>query len=259
MVTKRSPSATLRRSRLRKRVWLAVAVVAAIAVTISIVLVVTSGGTKPSGGHPTASPRPLTADEADRLAVMRYRNYQTGLHFRTTTNTGLTLVGDLDFHKHVGYAMATDAGQPSPVQWNTSTLVQWAWPTSAAAGEPPAKLPTTQHRTRALDPSKSDLDALLAILLALGQDRPDNSALIQQDGATYVRADSVGGVPVDVLDGPRTSGQGTASSGALTYWVDASGHLRRADVVLGQSAVPVQIDTDPNAFQSFQVSSFVVS
>jgi hypothetical protein len=245
--------------RSRRRLWLAVIAAAIVAATVTIVLVVTSGPSGPSGragnaNHAASAPRPVTGDEANRLAVMRFENYRTGLHFRTTTNAALALTGDLDYHRHLGYATAIDAGQPSAVQWNASRLLAWSWPRGAPAGEPPATLPSNQPRVRALDATKNDLDTLLTILLALGQDRPDNAALIRQDGAMFVRTDVVGAVPVDVLQGPRTSGAGTASSNALTYWVDAAGHLRRVDIVLGRSPHPVRIDTDPALFRSFPAS-----
>ena len=265
MVSRRSPSATLRRGLLRRRVLLIVAVVVAAAAAATIALVVTSGSSHPSktsgtpgasgasgtGGTASGSPRPVSEDEANRLAVMRFANYRTGLHFHTTTNAGLSLVGDLDYHQHIGYAMAVDAGQPSPVQWSATTLLAWGLPAVTPDGEPPATLPAVRPRMRTVDATKSDLDALLTILLALGQDRPDNAALIRQDGATFVRTDVVAGVPVDVLQGPRTSGAGTATSDALTYWVDATGHLRRVDVVLGRASVPVRVDTDPDTFRAF--------
>lgn len=265
MVTGRSPSVTLRRSRRRRRGWLIAAVATAVAAAVTVVLVVTnssagrSGPSGAAGPNPAGAPRPLTDDEANRLAAMRFADYRTGLRFRTTTNAGLSLVGDIDYHRHVGYAMATDAGRTSPVQWSATKLVNWVWPPGAPTGEPPAALPTTQTRVRALDATTSDLDALLTILLALGQDRPDNAALIRQDGAMFVRSDTVGGVAVDVLQGPRTSGAGTASGNGLTYWVDATGHLRRVDVVLGRSSAPIRVDTDPNGFRSFVPSPQVAS
>ena len=263
-MSRRSPSSALRRGRLRRRVWLIVAAVAALAAAVTIVLVVApersgrSGSPGTSGG-PAGAPRPLTDDEANRLAAMRFADYRTGLHFRTTTNAGLSLVGDVDYHRHLGYAMATNAGQPSPVQWSAAKLVAWAWPRGAAGSEPPAALPGTQSRVRPLDATSSDLDALLTILLALGQDRPDNAALIRQDGAMFVRTDAVGTVPVDVLQGPRTSGAGTASGNALTYWVDAAGHLRRVDIVLGRASAPVRVDTDPDLFRAFTASALLTS
>jgi hypothetical protein len=235
-----------------------------VAATVTVVLVATSGGSDRPGSSPSANaPRPVTADEANRLAVMRFQNYRTGLHFRTTTNAGLTLTGYLDFHQHLGYAVASENGRPSVVQWSSSTLVEWAAAAGVPTTDPPAQLPATQHRSRALNPGTSDLDALLAILLALGQDRPDNAALVRQDGAMFVRTDTAGGVPVAVLLGPRVSGSGSSAAGALTYWVDDAGQLLRVDIRLGhstgQNTKAVRVDTDPARFHAFQESTFVGS
>ena len=62
-------------------------------------------------------------------------------------------------------------------------------------------------------------------MLDLGSDRPENPLLLQQDGAQWLRSDSVDGAPVDVFT--------ATADGNARYWVDHDGLMQRAEVLVG--------------------------
>jgi hypothetical protein len=101
-----------------------------------------------------------------------------------------------------------------------------------------------------LDPSTSTFDTVLGLLLHLGQDRPDNAQLLQQSDAQWLRADAVGGTPVDVIRGPSSAAasataspkpSGAASTTCVVYWIDSRGRLLRLDAMLPGSTVRIEI------------------
>jgi len=65
--------------------------------------------------------------------------------------------------------------------------------------------------------------------VSLSNDRPENAQLLRQDGATWLRQDRVGEVPVDVMTGPVRDGRAESS---FRYWVDADGRLLRLEARL---------------------------
>ena len=185
-----------------------------VVVILAVVFVLYSaGGKKPSA----TGPRPLTGDQADRLAVSRFLDYQAkGVRFSTTVPTAqgsLPLAGDIDFRRHLGYAATRlDAGgreQTAVLQWNGTTVQTWLDAGDGLA--PPARLPSAKPTGRRIVAASSGLDTLLVLLLDLGADRPDNAQLLQQSDARWLRTDTVDGQRVDVhprpVAGRRVSGR----------------------------------------------------
>lgn len=186
-----------------------------------------------AGCSATATPHPLTREEAERLALVRYLNYETGrAAVRATIPTGagtLTLNGRVDFVEHIGHVALTtegrtDAASTGILQWNP-TLVAFRQGPGQTADDP---LPPDGWQLRRLQHKGPELDVVLLVLLNLANDRPDNPQLLQQSTARWLRTDTVSGVAVDVFAGPAQPGR-TAN---LTYWVDPDGRLHRLTVRL---------------------------
>jgi hypothetical protein len=241
-------------------VWLATAVAAVVAAAVVIPIVVTSGGG--SSESYTNGPRPVTSAEAERLSTMRVTNFEAvGVAFHATIVAPqgiVTLNGDVDFHTLVGYGEVSGGKGPSyTLQWNVGRLL--AWPSPGKPSAPPAAVPTTAPRERAISPSSSAVDSVLALLLGLGESRPDNAAEVSQDGARWLRTETLDGQPVDVMQGPSAEGPGHGSDTALDFWVDRTGHLLRVDTFPGGSTTPTQIDLDPGSYSDVQTSPYLTA
>ena len=208
----------------------------------------------------TAAPaRPVTTEEAQMLAVVRFNNFDTGTRPFTTSitekGTDLTLHGWIDYASHVGYAQVTGASfTPQALLWNGTTVGVHDSPPDAN-GNPvlPIKDPaSTDWVSHPLNGSTSRLDSLLIVLGGLGSDRPENPLLLQQAGALWLRADSVAGTPVTVFasppsDDPPDPGDApiTADTSPLRLWVDAAGLLRRAEIRLGEEWTTADFPDEP--------------
>lgn len=189
-------------------------------------------GCSPSQDYGEAEPRSISDDEAERLAVARFNNYDS--HRRsvsvsyTAADSTLWAEGRVDFQAHVGYGHFVAQGDPA----DTYALLQWTPEALAAVGtqgselpqQPPPDAPWEQ---RPLDASGSTLDAVLAITLSAGADRPENPLLLQQNGAQWLGKDEIEGVAVDVISGPSEE-QGPSDS--LIYSIDDSGTMHRLAV-----------------------------
>ena len=200
-----------------------------------VVMVLTAGCGAPA-------PRPLTQDQAELLAVLRFRNYDHGLvsfRGRVPSAAGtLNLAGRIDYVRGIGYGtLRTDGGagygSAGVLQWNGKRLAFFAGP--AQAGDPP---PAGQWQLRPIQAPGGELDTALALLLGLGSDRPDNAQLLRQSDARWLRSDSVGGAPVDVYEGPGAAGGGPH----LRYWVTGSGDLRRIEARIGAAEQDASFD-----------------
>ena len=188
-----------------------------------------------------AGPHPLTAPEAERLALVRYLNYEAGITaVRATIPTGagtVVLDGRVDFVDHVGHVAfrtegRADAASAGILQWNP-VLVAFRQGRGQRAEDPPA---ADGWQMRRLQTAGSELDVVLLVLLNLANDRPDNPQLLRQSSAQWLRTDTVDGVPVDVFAGPADADE----PARLTYWVDNEGTLRRLTIRLnGQEAEAV--------------------
>jgi hypothetical protein len=253
--TKRRP---LRDRRSPKIVVAALAAISVVAGSGAMVGALLSGGGSPRSTAPKAEGRPITSDEANRLAVMRYRNYQgTGVHFHTSvagTGGALTVDGVVDYHRSLGLAQVSGLGSSFTFEWDHQQLA--ACPGAATQTTVPADLPTAKAAIRPLNTSATAVDAVLALMLARGLDRPDNAQLLQQSGARWLGHDTIDGVAYDVLTGPTQTGAPAGStSDTLRYWISADGHLGRVDAHLGGSPTATTITVDAAGFRALPKQS----
>lgn len=191
-----------------------------------------------------ASVRPLTDSEAERLAVVRFRNFDAGVRAIEARIPGteageLTLDGWFDFTQHAGYVSASAEESLGLVWWNDATIATRETPVDEA----PLPAPSDGWISGPLDPSSTALTTALTLIGSLGADRPENPQLLRQSDAAWVRSDRIDGVDVDVFAGPSSdretpalSSAGPATGGERTrYWVDADGVLRRFEARLGET------------------------
>ncbi|WP_394614762.1 hypothetical protein JNUCC0626_33615 [Lentzea sp. JNUCC 0626] len=179
-------------------------------------------------------PRPLSMPEAERLALVRFSNYTTGISGFTgsvpSAGGKLVLDGRVDFVNHLGYAGMrtdgrTDAVSQGLLQWNLGRIA-FAMSPSTKAVDP---VPQVDWQVRALQERGSELDGALRLLVNLGSDRPENPQLLVQSSARWLRSDKIGETAVDVFEGPKKDAQ----DARLRYWLDADGKLRRLEAKLG--------------------------
>jgi hypothetical protein len=201
-------------------------------------------------GSPPA-PHPLTEEQAELLAVVRFKNYDHRLvsfHGRVPSAAGtLELAGRIDYRRGIGYGtLRTDGGSgygsTGVLQWNGRLLAFLAGATDAADA-PPAG----QWQVRAIQAPGGELDTALALLLGLGNDRPDNAQLLRQSSARWLRPEAVGGTPVDVFEGPGAASGRREPDSRLRYWVAASGDLCRVEARIGAAESDASFDLVPGA------------
>lgn len=236
--------------------------------------------------------RPVTLAEAQQLASARFSLYDSGTVKVALTLPGsggtTTVDGVVDYraHRAVGrYATRGTAASTGLVAWDATGLAV-ALPDDpgagkAAPGEPapgkpgpgkaaPGKpLPATGDdpaqlvRAAAANGSWSPrayttdpLDTALRLVMALGNNRPDNAQLLAQSGPRRLGRESLAGTEYTVFSGPRpraspgAASPGAAASGAarprtdspLTYWVDGSGRLGRVEARLATLEGPLRWD-----------------
>jgi hypothetical protein len=235
----------------RRRWTLAlIGVTAAVSVALVTFLVVDSPDA------PT-DPRALTSDEANRLAITRFRNHEAGGRAVTitvpTTAGGLVITGSVDYRAGLGYGVVRGTGRDT----SSDGLIQWSGtavfvhPTGNPPGEPPASPPKSGWHNRPLQTAGSTLDSALLITLSLGSDRPDNAQLLPQNGAEWIGRDVVRGRHVDVMSGPAARGRpGTA--GNVRYWLDPDGTMHRVRADVASEPEPVLVDFDTQAYVAVQ-------
>lgn len=227
-----------RRRWLRPR-WVAVAT--GIIAIATVAVVVARGGSGPPG------PRALTPDEANRLAITRFRNYQAGGRSVTISVPGaagdLVISGAIDYRAKLGYGAVHGTGRDSSsdglIEWSAGNVV--IHPMANAPADPPASPPTTGWYGRPLNNVGSALDSSLAIALDLGSDRPDNAQLLPQNGAAWIGQDQVDGYPVDAMTGPSIPGR-PDTAGTVCYWIGADGTMYRVQAKLASESQPLIID-----------------
>ncbi|MCF3145028.1 hypothetical protein [Streptomyces platensis] len=205
-----------------------------------------------SGSGPS-DPRGLTSDEANRLAITRFRNYEA--HGRAVTITvpgttgGLIVTGSVDYHGKLGYGVVHGTGRDTSsdglIEWTPTSV--FVHPMANAPAHAPASPPRAAWHSRPLLSSGSALDTSLAIALKLGSDRPDNAELLPQNGAAWWGRDQVDGHRVDVMTGPSSPGR-SGTAGKVRYWVGSNGTLYRVRVGVSSESEPVVIDFDTQEY-----------
>lgn len=236
-----------RRRWLRPRRAAAVIGIAAVAVAAFLII---GSGSGPSG------PRALTSDEANRLAITRFRNYEA--HGRAVTITvpgtagGLIVTGSVDYQGKLGYGVVHGTGRDTSsdglIEWTAASV--FVHPMANAPAHAPASPPRSGWYGRPLQSSGSSLDSSLAIALKFGSDRPDNAELLPQNGAAWVGQDRLDGRQVDIMTGPSARAtRGTAgTAGAVRYWIGSDGTMYRVRVGVASASQPVVIDFDTQKY-----------
>lgn len=220
------------------------------------------------------SARPLNATELAHLAGMRQRNFTDGrVAVRATVGKRgafASVDGWVDWQRSLAYLAVSSAAQGGValIQARPGVLAIRPEKLDGAGrsaspqppGPPPASPPADGWRVRPIELSekgKTPLDNLVAFLLLLGRDQPDRQDLLGRLSTQWVRKDSVEGTEVDVLLGPAVLPESEAPQpssvprpdpssldtygGAVGYWLDADGRLRKVETLLAPS-LPVAIE-----------------
>ncbi|MFH9673979.1 hypothetical protein ACH4L5_17145 [Streptomyces sp. NPDC017405] len=205
------------------------------------------------GGSESGGPRALTSDEANRLAITRFRNYEARGRAMTITVPGaaggLVVIGSVDYRGKIGYGVVHGSGRDTSsdglIEWTATSV--FVHPMADAPAHAPASPPRSGWYGRPLRSSGSALDSSLAIALKLGSDRPDNAELLPQNGASWWGRDRVGGRRVDVMTGPSSRDRsGTADT--VRYWLGPDGTMYRVRVSVRSEAQPVVIAFDTQRY-----------
>ncbi|WAP60886.1 hypothetical protein [Streptomyces sp. S465] len=206
-----------------------------------------------SGSAPTG-PKTLTSDQANRLAVTRFRNYQAGGRAVTInvpgTAGGLTVTGSIDYRGRAGYGAVHGTGRDTSsdglIEWTATTVS--VHPMANTPAKAPARPPESGWYSRPLQRYGSSLDSSLAIALKLGSDRPDNAELLPQNGAAWVGEDRVDGHRVDIMTGPSARATSGTAPDDVRYWIGSDGTMYRVRVGVASASQPVVIDFDTQKY-----------
>jgi hypothetical protein len=236
--------------------------------------VLTTACTDPADDAPvpqhSASARHVTVAEAERLATVRFRNFDAGTRTVDVVYTDqghhVRIDGVVDYRTHTGFATLTSDGHATDsLVWDGQRIAispDGPWSGSAAPD-------SVDGWTLAPLDGSTPVGAVLTVLASLGADRPENPLLLRQGGALWLREDTIRGTPVTVFAGPTapvsedgspapddTVGTGdrpiAPPSGAppadddgdragLRYWVDEDGLALRVEVRLGQEWATIDL------------------
>ena len=225
---------------------------------VGVALAAAGGSGGKSGGK--SGNRALTSDEANRLAITRFRNYQAGGRAVTITVPGtggsLVITGSVDYRAKLGYGVVHGTGRDTSsdglIQWTATSVLVDPMPDAPAAA--PATPPPTGWYSRPLQKAGSTLDSALNIALSLGSDRPDNAQLLPQNGAAWVGTDTVAGHRVDIMTGPaaQTAGTGaapgTGAAATVRYWIGSDGTMYRVAAAVASETQASVIDFDTQKY-----------
>ncbi|MEV7603104.1 hypothetical protein AB0O91_37620 [Kitasatospora sp. NPDC089797] len=243
-----SATAAARPPRRRRTPWWTVLI--ALAVCVAAV----GGFLVYRAGSADAAERPVTTDEAARLALSRLHLYQAspvGTVLTADEGGGVRIrvegVVDYRTHRGVGRYWSTGAGggplDHGLIIWDTDGLGLAPEPADdhSPYWQQAEHVPRSgwSPRSYTADP----LDAGLQLLTQVGADRPDNPLLLAQSGARWLGRDRIAGHDYDRFAGPRA--QGAAPDGnrsPLTYWVDGDGTLGRLTMRMAGVGTPTAVD-----------------
>lgn len=190
------------------------------------------------GGKPGA--RPMTQEEASRLAETMFLNHREGratFEAATLTEPGgsrLRLAGTVHWSARSGAARVV-------VDGGTGTLEAVAWGSETVAERRPVHdgllaglgLPRGAWIGRPVD-QRRRIDQVIAVVTGLAATRPENAVLIQQQaGSVFLRSDMLRGTEVEVVRYGERS----------IYWIDpVSGRMLRFEGNNSAGTLPVVVD-----------------
>jgi len=203
----------------------------------------TAGEQDPSA-QADAGPRALTSEEAQRLSMMRFRNFSAGeraVQFSVEqSGTTFAVSGWFDFHACLGYGLLTAPSQSWLIGWTDEQISSVAWDPGQSA---PLPVPTNiRWEPAPLQPDDQLVEAVLGLLCALSADRPGNSLILAQSDARWLESKAADGVQLDIIAGPTSdeaagSADAEDTGGATTrYAIDQTGLLHHVDLRLGSAA-----------------------
>ncbi|MGW1690442.1 hypothetical protein [Streptomyces sp. NPDC002399] len=215
----------------------------------------------------TATERPVTTEEASRLALSRLNLYQASPVAVTLTATEgggvvVRVKGVVDYrtHRAVGSYQVTGASGSSGTSGSATGQLDHGlivWDTGglglapAPKGDNSPAWQQAEHIPRSGWSARSyttdPLDAGLQLLIGLGADRPDNPLLLAQSGARRLGRERIDGRSYDRFAGPRAQGAtpGAGPDGGrspLTYWVDGDGGVRRVTMRMPGLGTPTTLE-----------------
>ncbi|MFI6249686.1 hypothetical protein [Streptomyces sp. NPDC051016] len=210
--------------------WAALAVVTAVCGALPFT--VTGGDT----------PRPLSADEARRMALTRFRAYRDSpveVTLRAPLPGGTAVVrAVVDEHRHraVGWFDTGDAAERGLLAWD-GTGLSLARPRIDGTAGPlakPASLAEAVRDAARVSPTAwirrtygpASLDTALRLTLSLAAAHPDSARLLARSAPRHLRQDRIDGRTYDVFSAPPPT-SAVAGEPLLTYWIDRAGRLRR--------------------------------
>lgn len=201
--------------------------------------------------------RPLTQEEAQRLALARLTVYESGpaaVRLRVpTADAEVSVEAVVDYAAHRASGSYSALGHEGRVAWDQATVS--VAPGAVSAGQERAVArPGAATRWSRRPYTRDPLDRALRLVLALGSDRPENAQLLAQSGPKWLGEKRIRGRVYTLFAGPRPArvpeGLGAHTpnsdkpSGAspVTYWVDATGALGRVEAQMASGEEPMTVD-----------------
>ena len=177
----------------------------AVILTLVAVIAACSNG----DGAPNGEPIPLSNERATRLAQAGYQNLLAGgAEFEANSaflgvqpSETVRLIGVIDWENHVGRAAVSSTGSTgglTEVYWDENTVLE-RWP---GMDDLVASLggPDQPWVARAPEPNTRQIDRLLALVVGLAIEQPENAILLQQtEGSAFMRNDTLRDRDVEVL------------------------------------------------------------
>jgi hypothetical protein len=208
------------------------------------------------GGPHAVSPQRLNTAQAQALAIMRFHNYDKGvLDVRVDVPAGsVDFRADavLDLRQGVAYGEYSTTLPHSSAKVSSGVI---AWSRSLVEttdGGTFAQKPKATAWTERPIGQASAIDVMLLLALDLGDDRPENPALLQQSGARLLRTEHSGGKNIWVISGPGSAvadtglpspaAAGTQTQSRTTYWIDSTGALSRFEADLGGATARLSVE-----------------
>jgi len=198
---------------------------------LAAVTLVLAGCSAPATQDRAGGAAPLTLEQASLLADTLHRNREAGgATFVVTARdasagTTVVLEGQVDWTTGHGVADATGLGDTQ------GQVIALAWTREAVAVQ---RVAGGRFELRGVDTARYTADRLIAIVLGLATERPENAQLLlQKPDAGFVRDDVLRGVDVQVL----------RYSDRTVLWIDpTTGALLRFEGNDRLGASPVVVD-----------------